>query len=124
MTVSTVAKCLRWFTRIVSLAFVAGISAMFISKYPVPFDNLSALGFKSGLAFGGLILVAVGFLVAWRWELLGGITSILGVAFLWRTRTDSTITGFFLLLAFIGMLFVASHFLRPKAKSVILMKAG
>jgi pilus assembly protein TadC len=64
-----------------------------------------------------LILVLLGFLLAWRWESLGGIISLLGwVLFVTAESVLFRDTLFFIVLGVPSFLFLASSFLRHYEK--------
>jgi hypothetical protein len=68
------------------------------------------------VGFVGLVLIVVGFLAGWRWELTGGILSLVGICLIYEpTRVSGKITWFFAALAAPGVLYITSHLLRSYA---------
>ena len=111
ITVSA-AAC-RWTARVLSLLLIAFIVFIAIEEgMPNPFThpprmNLATLG---GIALG---LTVIGLLAGWRWELAGGILSLVGVCLLVEpTRVNGRVTWFFAVLAAPGVLYIASRLLR------------
>ncbi len=81
---------------------------------PNPFNgHMSAI---SMLGFIAVAAMVVGYLAGWRWELAGGILSLVGVCLLVEpTRVNGKVTWFFAVLAAPGVLYIASHLLRGQA---------
>ena len=80
-----------------------------ILTHPFTFETLGAVG---------LFLVVASFLAGWRWELVGGILSLVGVCSLFVSMTitgNGRITWFLAALAAPGVLYITSHLLRSYA---------
>ena len=112
------ATACRWSARIISTLLIGVIAAMAIGEgMPNPFTH--ALSPMERLGFAGLALIVLGFLAGWRWELAGGIASIVGVCMVFGpTMVNGRITLFIAALLVPGALYMASHLLRcgpPKA---------
>jgi len=81
-----VANICRWIGRILGTIFVLFIVVFFFGDIAVskgllfPLKEPLSLGFH-GL-FIGLLLIVVGTLVGWRWELAGGLTALIGLSLL------------------------------------------
>ena len=69
--------------------------------------------FVIGIGFLALALVLLGILLAWRWEFLGGIMSLVGwVLFFLAERVSLRQSVFIALLGIPSLLFLGSWFLR------------
>jgi len=65
------------------------------------------------LGFAGVALIVLGFLAAWRWELAGGIASLVGVCMVFGPNlVDGKMTWFIAALVAPGVLYMTSHLLR------------
>ena len=111
-TVGPPATACRWIARIVSTLLIATIAAIAIGEgMPNPFTR--AMSPIELLGFAGLSLVVLGFLMGWRWELAGGILSIVGVCMLFGpTVVNGRMTWFILAMLVPGVLYMASRLLR------------
>ena len=69
---------LRWTARLVGLLAIGLFIAFVVMSGPSVFANLSLLSFQGLPLLIALLLALGGVLVAWRWELVGGIMSIVG----------------------------------------------
>ncbi len=114
-TTSPSATACRWMARIVSTLLIAAIAAIAIGEgMPNPFTR--AMSPIELLGFAGLSLVVLGFLMGWRWELAGGILSIVGVCMLFGpTMANGRITWFIVVMLVPGVLYMASRLLRSGA---------
>jgi hypothetical protein len=75
--------------------------------------NLFTQPFLIQLGFLALALVLSGILLAWRWEFLGGILSLVGwVLFIFAERVSLRQSVYFILLGLPSLLFLGSFFLR------------
>ncbi len=106
------ATACRWSARIISTLLIGIIAALAIGEgMPNPFSH--ALSPIERFGFAGLALIALGFLAGWRWELAGGIASIVGVCMVFGpTMVNGRITWFIAALLVPGALYMASHLLR------------
>jgi uncharacterized membrane protein len=80
-----------------------------ILTHPFTFEALGGVG---------LFLVVASFLAGWRWELVGGILTLVGVCSLFVSMTitgNGRITWFLAALAAPGVLYITSHLLRSYA---------
>ena len=112
-TTSLSATVCRWIARIVSAFAIVVIVIIAIGEgMPNPLTQ-SAI---AQVGFIGLALIVVGFLAGWRWELTGGILSLVGICLIYEpTRMNGKITWFFAVMAVPGVLYITSHLLRSYA---------
>jgi hypothetical protein len=112
----------RWIARVVSvLALAVIIIIAVVEKMPilrmVPNVFAHPLSAES-LGFIGFYSMVGGMLAGWRWELAGGIISLVGVcALVEPTMQNGRVTWFFAVLAAPGVLYIASHLLRRRASA-------
>jgi len=116
-TISTSATVCRWTARIVS-ALVLGLILVIAIGEHMPISRLATNLVShplstEALGFAGFSLMMLGLLAGWRWEIAGGIASLVGVAALVEpTIVNGRVTWFFALMAAPGALYIASHRLR------------
>jgi len=104
------ATILRWTARVTGTV-LAGLMLLLAIGEGVP--NVSMQPTVIQIGFFALTLVLLGILLAWRWELPGGITSLAGwVLFISAEKINWRYSAFFILLAVPGVLFLSSCFLR------------
>ncbi len=118
-TITLTASVCRWTARIVGallsaffiIAMVAAVRQMgLLNLLTDPRLKLSEVGQAGG------VLLVVGLLAGWRWELLGGILSFVGICVIYpAAETYGKITWFFAVLAAPGVLYITSHLLRRYA---------
>jgi len=110
MKTKLLANIFRWTARVIGIVLV-GMALCVALFTPVP--NPFSLPFDRMTAFLTFTLVLLAFLLAWRWEFLGGIISLLGcIVFITIESTLFRDTLFFIVLAVPGPLFLASTLLR------------
>ena len=104
------ATACRWIARVVSTLLIGMIVAIAIGEgMPNPLAQPPIVQ----LGFAGLGMIVIGFLGGWRWELAGGIVSIVGVCMIFGpTMVNGRITLFIAVLLVPGVLYMASHLLR------------
>lgn len=112
-TTSLLATLCRWIARIVSTFAVVVIVAIAIGEgMPNPLTQPAMVQ----VGFVGLALIMVGFFAGWRWELAGGVLSLVGVCLIFGPSiVNGKITWFFAVLIAPGVLYIASHLLRSHA---------
>ena len=110
MKTKLLANIFRWIARVVGTVLVVmALCVVIFTRVPNPL----ALPLDRLIAFFTLILALLGFLLAWRWESLGGIISLFGwVVFVTAESVLFRDTLFFIALGIPGPLFLASSFLR------------
>ena len=110
MTTKLLTTIFRWTARVVGTVLVGFTLFIAIGEgMPNPFTQL----FVIQLGFLALTLVLFGILLAWRWELPGGIMSLVGwVLFILAERVHWQHSLFFILLVVPSLLFLGSSFLR------------
>jgi hypothetical protein len=114
-TFSLSATVCHWIARILGTLFVVVLAILAI-VYRARLPNLSALSPISYVGLLGFALMLTGMLIGWRWELAGGILSLVGVLLLVEpTRVNGRITWFFAVMAAPGVLYITSHLLRRVA---------
>jgi len=104
-------RVLRWVARVTALVMVVFILLMFIGEGIADgFEGLLTLTLREGLLMAAFVVVFLGLLLGWRWEVLGGVLVIGGTAaFYWL---DFAYSGtlprgpYFLLIAFPGLLYL------------------
>ena len=108
---AVVAAVCRWTGRIAGAVLVVLTVSIAIGEgMPNPFTQPGGIQ----VGFLTLALLLIGILAGWKWELAGGILSLLG----WGSFVLAVIpsarrlTGFVLLLALPGILYVTSALLR------------
>ncbi len=103
----------RWIARIVGTFAVVAVVIMLIGEgMPNPFAQPAL----AQVGFAGVALIVTGMLIGWRWELAGGILSLVGVCLIYQpTRVYGKITRFFAVLAAPGSPYLTSHLLRSYA---------
>ena len=110
MNTKLIATIFRWIARVIGIVLVGLVILIAIGE-GVP--NLFTQPFVIQIGFLALTLVLLGFLLAWRWEFMGGILSLAGwVSFIAAERINWRHSSFFILLAIPGLLFLSSSFLR------------
>jgi hypothetical protein len=82
---------LRWIARLSSLALVTLFVAIAIGEGPPPLWPLSI----HTLLFCLLVLCLAGLLVAWRWELVGGLIALAGIVGFYLVHFANTGFGHF-----------------------------
>jgi len=110
MNTKLLANIFRWIARVIGTVLVVmALCVVIFTRVPNPF----MLPLDRLIAFFTLILVFLGFLLAWRWEFLGGIISLFGwVLFVTAESVLFHDTLFFIVLGVPSPLFLASSFLR------------
>jgi len=101
----------RWIARLVGTLLVTLTVYIAIGQeMPNPFTQPG--GVQAG--FLGLVLILIGILAGWRWELSGGIISLFGWCLFLVPVMNSPrgLTGFVIALAVPGALYVTSALLR------------
>lgn len=114
-TTNLSATVCRWIARIIGTLFVVVLVILAI-EHRARLPNLLALSAISYVGLVGFALMVTGMLIGWRWELTGGILSLVGVLLLLEpTRVNGRITWFFAVMAAPGVLYLTSHLLRSHA---------
>jgi hypothetical protein len=118
----------RWIARIVGALLVVVIVIIAVGeKMPVG-DMLTHPKFTFEMLGGvGIFLVVAGLLSGWRWELVGGMLSLVGVCSIFvsmKITGYGRITWFLAALAAPGVLFITSHLLRSYASRHTKTPAG
>ena len=104
------ATIFRWVARIIGTVLV-GLTLVIAIGEGMP--NLFTQPFVIQIGFLALTLVLLGILLAWRWEFLGGIISLVGwVLFVVAERVHLQQSVFFILLGIPSLLFLGSSCLR------------
>jgi hypothetical protein len=104
------ATIFRWVARIIGTVLV-GLTLVIAIGEGMP--NLFTQPFVIQIGFLALTLVLLGILLAWRWEFLGGIISLVGwVLFVAAERVHLQQSVFFILLGIPSLLFLGSSCLR------------
>jgi hypothetical protein len=100
----------RWTARILSALLIAALVSIAIGEgMPNPLTQPPMVQ----LGFAGVALIVLGFLAAWRWELAGGIASLVGVCMVFGPNlVDGKMTWFIAALVAPGVLYMTSHLLR------------
>lgn len=104
-------KIFRWVARVTALVMVVFILLMFIGEGIVDgFGGLLALTLRESLMMAAFVVVFLGLLLGWRWEVLGGGLVIGGMAvFYWL---DYAFSGtfprgpYFLIIVIPGLLYL------------------
>ena len=110
MYTKLLATIFRSIARVIGTVLV-GLTLILAIGEGVP--NLFTQPFLIQLGFLALALVVSGLLLAWRWEFLGGIMSLVGwVLFILAERVHWQHSLFFILLVVPSLLFLGSSFLR------------
>ena len=86
----------RWVARIVSALLVAVMVILLIKKgMPHPLMHPGSMSMIALVGFVGIVLILVGFLAGWRWELAGGVLSLVGICLMYGpTRVNGKVTWF------------------------------
>ncbi len=103
---------LRWTPRILSIVFI-----LFISLFSLDvFEEYSGWEILVALfmhLIPSIVLVSI-LLIAWKWELVGGVIYIImGIVFTLFFKTYTELLGFFLISLpwiIVGILFIVNHF--------------
>ena len=106
MNTKLLATTFRWTARVIGIVMV-GLTLIIAIGEGVP--NVFTQPFVIQLGFLALTLVLFGALLAWRWELPGGIMWVL---FILAERVHWQHSLFFILLGVPSLLFLGSSFLR------------
>ena len=105
----------RWTGRILGIILVSFIVVFFVGHVaagegpPNPFTQPLSLWFHGPLA--GILLIVVGTLVGWRWEIAGGLTVVIGLSLVLATQKYG-VKGMVLFLGLPGILYLVSAALR------------
>ena len=112
-TTSLAATLCRWVARIVSAFAVAVIVIIAIGEgMPNPFRQSVMVQ----VGFVGLAMIVMGFFAGWRWELAGGILSLVGICLIFGPSiVNGKITWFFAVLIAPGVLYITSYLMRSHA---------
>jgi len=112
-TTSLAATLCRWVARIVSAFAVAVIVIIAIGE---GMPNLLTEPAMVQVGFVGLALIVVGFFAGWRWELAGGVLSLVGICLIFGPSiVNGKITWFFAVLIAPGVLYITSYLMRSHA---------
>ena len=99
---------MRWAARLIGLLAVGLFVAFIVTSGPAVFASISLASLQGIPLLVALLLALGGVLVAWRWELIGGIMSIVGsVAIIGLVCLGSGTDMFLCSLFFTGPLLVA-----------------
>lgn len=110
--ISTNLVVLRWAARITGLLLVGLVITFAVGEGP---PNVFRQPLPVTVEFIGMGLMLAGFLIGWRWEAMGGATSIAGFAIFAATEliVNRHLPGFAICLFVVpGLLFLASSGLR------------
>lgn len=88
-SISVLRSVLRWAARVTGLMLVGLALAIMIGEGGPP--NVFSESIPVQLEFAALMLMLIGFCIGWRWELLGGLLSVLG--FVGFTMTELAVNG-------------------------------
>jgi hypothetical protein len=109
MSTKLLAIIFRWIARVIGIVLVGLVMLIAIGE-GVP--NLFTQPVVIQIGFLALALILLGFLLAWRWEIVGGSMSLAGwFLFIAAERINWRHSSFFVLLAVPGLLFLSSSFL-------------
>jgi hypothetical protein len=110
MNATLLATIFRWTARVIGIVMV-GLTLIIAIGEGVP--NLFTQPFVTQLGFLALTMVLFGILLAWRWELPGGIMSLVGwVLFIVAETVNWQHSLYFICLGAPSLLFLSSYFLR------------
>ena len=110
MTIKLIATMFRWIARVFGTLLV-GLTVLIAVGEGMP--NPFTQPFVVQIGFVALALLLIGIIVAWRWELPGGIVSLIGgILFIGAEELTVLQTVFISLLGIPSLLFVASSLLR------------
>ena len=110
MNPKLLATIVRWVARVIGTVLV-GLTLVIAIGEGMP--NLFTQPFVIQIGFFALTMVLSGILLAWRWEFLGGIISLVGwVLFVVAETVHLRQSVFFILLGIPSLLFLGSSFLR------------
>ena len=118
-TTSLSATVCRWIARIVGALLVVVIVVIAVGERMPVGDMLTHPKFTFEMLGGiGIFLVVAGLLAGWRWELIGGIITLIGACSIFvsmKITGNGRITWFLAALAAPGVLYITSHLLRSYA---------
>ncbi len=110
MNTKSLSTIFHWIARVIGTVLV-GLTLILAIGEGMP--NLFTQPFIIQIGFLALALVLSGILLAWRWEFLGGIISLVGwILFILVERVSFRHSAFFILLVVPSLLFLGSSFLR------------
>jgi hypothetical protein len=72
-------KVIRWITRISSLLIVLTVTVFFLGEEVFGNDKTSGFNVHALAVIVGVLMIG-GLLVAWKWEIWGGLISLIGFA--------------------------------------------
>jgi hypothetical protein len=72
-------RIIRWITRIVSLLVVLTVLVFFLGEEVFGNDKTSGFNVHALAVIVGILMIG-GLLVAWKWEIWGGLISLIGFA--------------------------------------------
>ena len=75
-TPSRISRLLRWTARILSMLYLAFFLFMLIAHLVEDPGQFAALTFREGLGFLFVGVLFVGYLLGWKWEILGGALGV------------------------------------------------
>jgi hypothetical protein len=74
---SILIRIIRWITRIVSLLVVIMVIVLFLGEEVFSDEKRGGIDISFGAAISGIMMIG-GLLAAWKWEIWGGLISLVG----------------------------------------------
>ena len=104
-------RVLRWVARVTALVMVVFILIMFLGEGIADgFGGFLVLTLRESLMMASFVIIFLGLLLGWRWEILGGALVIGGMAvFYWLNYAFSGTLPqgpYFLIIAIPGLLYL------------------
>ena len=110
------ATVVRWIARVLGTLTVLLIVLMAVAEgIPSP----SSLTPAERLLFVAVIVMLVGLVTAWKWELAGGLLTICGYVFFAIVEQEILLPWVFLLILIIGVLFLLSWSLQRRSRPAV-----
>jgi hypothetical protein len=103
-------KVIRWITRISSLLIVLTVLVFFLGEEVFGNDKTDGFNVKASAVIVGILMIG-GLLVAWKWEIWGGLISLIGFAGVgWVNPDIWRMPAMYLLFGLPALLFIICGF--------------
>jgi hypothetical protein len=99
-------RVIRWITRIVSLLVVILVIALFLGEEVFSNEKKDGINISFMAAISGIMMIG-GLLAAWKWEIWGGLISLVGFAWIvWFNPDGRSMPIMYLVFGLPAVLFV------------------
>jgi hypothetical protein len=99
-------RIIRWITRIVTLLVAIMVIVLFLGEEVFSGEKRDGIDISIMAAISGIMMIG-GLLVAWKWEIWGGLISLVGFAWIvWFNPDGRSMPVMYLLFGLPALLFV------------------